>query len=116
MNAATEVRRILDAGQADAAAITRAPRNLADADVTAARTARIAVEQERGKTRLAEMMEYRAGRRRNKVITPFENLEELQNLGASIVDLPGSMLSRHREWVLELACRIEDDLTQDDAA
>jgi hypothetical protein len=111
MNTATEVRRILDAGQADAAAITRAPRNHADADVTAARRERIAVAQEREATRLSRMMDRRAGRRSDKVITPTEFLAELNNLIASTVDQPGSILSRYRGMVSDVAVAIDDDMT-----
>jgi hypothetical protein len=109
-------RRIIEAGQADASAITRAPRNLADADVTAARRERIAVAQERGKTRLAEMMEARATIRKHKIITPCELLAQLQNTLSATVDMPGTLLSRYRGMLSELACAIDADMTEDETA
>jgi hypothetical protein len=116
METATEVRRILDAGNADARAEIRKPRNLADADVTAARTARIELAQERGATRLAEMMDARATIRKHKIITPCEFLAQLQNTLAATVDMPGSLLSRYRGMLSDLACAIDADMTEDDAA
>jgi hypothetical protein len=111
MNTATEVRRILDAGQADARAEIRKPRNLADADVTAARRERIEVAQERGATRLSRMCEARHIVRTEGVRTETELLAQLQNTLTATVDMPGSRLSRYRSMLSDLAVAIEDDMT-----
>jgi len=113
MNATTELRRVLDAGQADAAAITRAPRNLADPAEVEARRERIAVAQRREVTRLTKMMNARHVIRTEGIKTPFEFLAQLQNTLAATPDQPGSILSRYRSMLSDLAVAIEDDLQGD---
>jgi len=113
MNATTELRRVLDAGQADAAAITRAPRNLADPDVRAARINRIVAAAVRRTTRLSQMCEARATIRKTGIQTPAEFLAQLQNTLAATPDHPGSILSRYRSMLSDLAVAIEDDLQGD---
>jgi len=99
--------------QADAAAITRAPRNLADPAEVEARRERIASAQRREVTRLTKMMNARHVIRTEGIRTPFEFLAQLQNTLAATPDQPGSILSRYRSMLSDLAVAIEDDLQGD---
>lgn len=111
MNVTETVRRIVDAGQADARAEIR--RDLASPAETLARRNRIALAHEREKTRLSAMCEARATIRKHGIITAAEFLAQLNNLIAATVDKPGSDLSRYRSMLSELAVAIDDDMQGD---